>query len=298
VDTTCTVTDPTPAQGKGFRVLVRNGTATVGGVAYSASRMLLRYYHSGAWSTEVVMLGSQNLANLTDTFAARANLGYLMAHNRRVVESHVNFVSGGGGLGGSLVLSNLGGTTSALGATTQTDIGGCVFATGTAAEVNRRAAINTQNLNAFLLGACNFTCYFDIIPSLEVFDGTVTGFIHAGLTNTVGSLGSNGVYFYSSNGGNFFARSISGGTSTGTDTDTGIACTLGTRRFFEIRITDASEALFYIDDVLVATHTANIPTANAVGLVSAIVRTADIGTDVRFIQRYFGFRAIYNANRY
>jgi hypothetical protein len=52
---TCTVTDPgTPSQGHEFTVLVWNGTATVGGTAYSAKGTLLRrVYHSGSWTTEV-----------------------------------------------------------------------------------------------------------------------------------------------------------------------------------------------------------------------------------------------------
>jgi len=48
---TCTVTDPAPAEGKGFEVFVRNGTATVGAVAYSrAGTRILRVFHSGAWA--------------------------------------------------------------------------------------------------------------------------------------------------------------------------------------------------------------------------------------------------------
>ena len=46
-----TYTDPSPEEGKGFTVLVRNGTATVGGVAYStAGTVIERIYHSGAWA--------------------------------------------------------------------------------------------------------------------------------------------------------------------------------------------------------------------------------------------------------
>ena len=48
---TLTVTDPAPAQGKGFTVFVRNGTATVGGTAYAtAGTTIRRVYHSGAWA--------------------------------------------------------------------------------------------------------------------------------------------------------------------------------------------------------------------------------------------------------
>ena len=51
---TATVTDPTPSAGARFAVFVRNGTATVGGTAYStAGTTVIRTYHSGSWSNTV-----------------------------------------------------------------------------------------------------------------------------------------------------------------------------------------------------------------------------------------------------
>jgi len=48
---TATYTDPTPVEGKGFTVVVRNGTATIGGVGYStAGSVIRRIFHSGAWA--------------------------------------------------------------------------------------------------------------------------------------------------------------------------------------------------------------------------------------------------------
>ena len=38
---TATYTDPSPVEGKGFTVFVRNGTATVGGMAYATGKKLL-----------------------------------------------------------------------------------------------------------------------------------------------------------------------------------------------------------------------------------------------------------------
>jgi hypothetical protein len=47
-----TFTDPTPVEGKGFNVYIRNGTATIGGVAYSSiGSVVWRVFHSGAWAT-------------------------------------------------------------------------------------------------------------------------------------------------------------------------------------------------------------------------------------------------------
>lgn len=46
-----TFTDPTPTEGKGYVVYVRNGTATIGGTGYSVGSLVFRVYHSGSWST-------------------------------------------------------------------------------------------------------------------------------------------------------------------------------------------------------------------------------------------------------
>jgi hypothetical protein len=52
VTATATITDPSPHQGAHFTVLVRNGTATVGGTGYgTAGNLIYRVYHSGAWAS-------------------------------------------------------------------------------------------------------------------------------------------------------------------------------------------------------------------------------------------------------
>lgn len=54
-----TYTDPTPVEGEGFAVFVRNGTATVGGTGYStAGTIVHRIYHSGAWANYVYQVSS------------------------------------------------------------------------------------------------------------------------------------------------------------------------------------------------------------------------------------------------
>jgi len=65
-----TVTDPSPSEGAAFRVLVRNGTATVGGTAYSvAGTVIERVFHSGAWANYVydTINGVATLTNKTLT---------------------------------------------------------------------------------------------------------------------------------------------------------------------------------------------------------------------------------------
>jgi hypothetical protein len=48
-----TYTDPSPVAGKGYIVFVRNGTATIGSVGYSAGNLVYRFFHSGSWGTTV-----------------------------------------------------------------------------------------------------------------------------------------------------------------------------------------------------------------------------------------------------
>jgi hypothetical protein len=48
-----TFTDPSPVEGKGYRVFVRNGTATINSVGYTVGTSILRLFHSGAWVSYV-----------------------------------------------------------------------------------------------------------------------------------------------------------------------------------------------------------------------------------------------------
>ena len=46
-----TFTDPSPTEGKGYVVYVRNGIATIGGTGYAVGSLVFRVFHSGGWST-------------------------------------------------------------------------------------------------------------------------------------------------------------------------------------------------------------------------------------------------------
>ena len=60
-----TFTDPTPTEGEGYAVLVRNGTATIGGTGYStAGTIIHRTFHSGAWANYVY----QDTTQLSSTY--------------------------------------------------------------------------------------------------------------------------------------------------------------------------------------------------------------------------------------
>lgn len=65
VTASATITDPSPSEGKGYTVIVRNGTATISGTGYStAGSQIRRIYHSGAWETYVDVLTTD--ARLSD----------------------------------------------------------------------------------------------------------------------------------------------------------------------------------------------------------------------------------------
>jgi len=51
VTANATFTDPTGVEGKGYTVFIRNGTATIGGVGYTAGSLVYRFYQGGAWSS-------------------------------------------------------------------------------------------------------------------------------------------------------------------------------------------------------------------------------------------------------
>ena len=91
---TATFTDPTPAEGKGFEVFVRNGTATVGGTAYSvAGTFIHRIFHSGAWvnyvQRGVVVSGTSNrLAYYSATGDSVSELGAITASRALVSDTN------------------------------------------------------------------------------------------------------------------------------------------------------------------------------------------------------------------
>jgi hypothetical protein len=84
--------------------------------------------------------------------------------------------------------------------------------------------------------------------------------------NVTTAATTNGIEFYKTSGSaNFFCRTNDSGSSTATDT--GIAWAANTFRTFVIDNMDLGSVKFYIDGVLVATHTDDIPDTRAVQVV-------------------------------
>jgi hypothetical protein len=76
VTASATITDPSPTEGKGYTVIVRNGTATISGTGYdTAGSQIRRLFHSGSWSTYVDVLTTD--ARLSD---ARTPTAHASSH--------------------------------------------------------------------------------------------------------------------------------------------------------------------------------------------------------------------------
>jgi hypothetical protein len=90
-----TFTDPSPVEGKGYRVFVRNGTATINSVGYTVGTSIFRVFHSGAWVSYVSLPDS----NFVPTM--RTINGYDLSANRTLTASDVGAPSGSGTSTGS-----------------------------------------------------------------------------------------------------------------------------------------------------------------------------------------------------
>jgi hypothetical protein len=78
-----TFTDPSPVEGKGYRVFVRNGTATINAVAYTVGTSIFRVFHSGAWVSYVSLPDSSFVANSSS--AILSTLGFFV--NNRTTDT-------------------------------------------------------------------------------------------------------------------------------------------------------------------------------------------------------------------
>lgn len=88
-----TYTDPSPTEGKGFIVFVRNGTATVGGTGYStAGTVVYRIFHSGAWANYVYQVSS-TFALAAHTHAISDVTGLQTALDGKAATSHTHTAS-------------------------------------------------------------------------------------------------------------------------------------------------------------------------------------------------------------
>lgn len=99
VTASATFTDPSPVEGKGYTVFVRNGTATVGSTPYAtAGTVIKRVYHSGAWASYIsldssALIGAQDLYIPTVAMWPRTTSGCAALAKTEMTTSLVNIQS-------------------------------------------------------------------------------------------------------------------------------------------------------------------------------------------------------------
>jgi hypothetical protein len=274
-----TYTDPaTPAEGKGFEVFVRNGTATVGGVAYSQAGLIIRrIWHSGSYVNYVdrgSVTATGTTAGIVPGIGGTAaenvvTLGQSAAIGRgSSAILFTDFITGGfsGSLGTTgdgftfgTGVSGAGSSVTKANINTGTAVGVVVLEAGT--TTTGRAAIDTWGSgNTFSYGSGEV--YWETrvrIPTLS--DATEEFQIAAGhcfVNNaTLANNGCGFIYNRAVNGANWQAISRSAGSQTTTNTNVAVAGNTWVKLAFRVNAAGTSVE-YFINGVSVATITTNI----------------------------------------
>ena len=87
-------TDPTPVQGRGYVVFLRNGTATIGSVPFTNNSIYYRIFHSGSWLTYRFDNSNSISNNFTPQF--RTINGKALTSNITLTPADIGAPSGSG----------------------------------------------------------------------------------------------------------------------------------------------------------------------------------------------------------
>lgn len=160
-----------------------------------------------------------------------------------------------------------------------------VYTCTTGTTATGRACAAYMEATNVVLGSGRATS-LGIIRLTTLSDGTETFTTTGGFQDTFTGDSVDGVYFrytHSVNSGQW--QCVSRSNSNETVTNTSIAPSTSVWRVMFIDINAAgTEALFYIDDVLVATHTTNIPTGIARVTGHGWNQRKSVGTTARLLQ--------------
>jgi len=174
-----------------------------------------------------------------------------------------------------------GGSGSSTSFSEQSVVGVWTIRTGTSASANQRGALCT-NLGAFAFDDVT-SAEFQCNGSMASFNFSSTsgeeGFCNIGfIDNAAAAMPTDGAFFRTQNGGNWYAVTRAGGAETATDTGVLPNNSYRTFRILVDNVGGTLTAKFWIDGTLEATHTTNIPTgANQTGIGAQIVRTGATG---------------------
>lgn len=203
---------------------------------------------------------ANDLSDLASTLTARQNLGLNQKRRVRIFDTFFNAF-----VGCHLPWVTTVGTNTSVTAPSASEVGIIRNAVGTSASADQRAGMTTTAMS-FKPGAIRTGLGFRGATANVQPDGTnLTTIRHGFYGNGTAGDPTNGIYFRSTNGGNWLA--VCRVSSVETATDTGIAlAALGTFQETYLEINAAGTSVrFFIGQTLVATVTTNIP-GNTVGL--------------------------------
>lgn len=183
-----------------------------------------------------------------------------------------------------------------------TSAGEVFFNTGTG--TTGRYGVWSNNVSVLYFNVNAVWHYEQRVKFSALSDGTNTFKVFAGFLDSATTDATDGCYFsytHSLSSGNWECVSRSNSTETGTRTDSGVAAAADTWFTLRVDVRDVGGTLtarFYINDTLVGTHTANIPSssARATGYGTHIVKSA--GNTNRFTTTdYIEVSGYFSGNR-
>ena len=242
----------------------------------------------GANPTDAAKLAvnAQGRSLITATTAAAQRTVMQACADASLETAHTEmFLNGTSGLGQGLVSTVTGGSASAVAIDGRQGI--LRLAVSTSATANRTSLLGTMLAPGISLGFGEIDFCVEGAPTVALASGVVQGFIHIGLHDGPNSAvePTDGCYFRSTDGGNWFAVCRSNNVETAIDT--GITPALDTYLFHRVTVnagaTSVDLKIYNASGTQIDTRTitTNIPTGagRQTGHGVRIVRTTATGTD-------------------
>lgn len=290
-----TFTDPSPQAGKGYWVVVRNGTATIGGVGYStAGTLIYRIFHSGAWATYYQSPFNDATSSIQTQLDAKAPVSTTMLDplyeqtffqdfafdtSQGSTSNYSTGTQGGAGQAGALLTSTY---TNAVGVYRLTS--------GTTANTGLALQTNPQQVGTFRPGT--YAAKFVTRTNLSAASNSTERYItRQGLiTAAYNADPTSGIYFrYTDNvnSGNWQCVCRNGGSETVINTSVAPAITTNWDKL-EWRINAAGTSVeFFINNVSQGTTTTNIPTTTYLLLWLVLHKVSGSSSQLMDIDLYY-----------
>jgi hypothetical protein len=299
---TLTVTDPTPLNNEGYIVHVISGTTTIGGVGYTAGALVYRFYNGTAWTStnmnSPITIDAVPTDGSSNAVSSNGVFGALNGKQRTLKDFDTkegfyffqDFLSDANSSTGWVSSFGGGTVTQVTTYPNRTNQQGVLaLSTGTSATAVPQIRLGLSNSGSIFLGNGVFTMerfvnIENLSTATEEFFTIVGATTNANFNATGGicflydrSTINNPVYGAGSVNWKCITRLTVG---TATVTTTSVPVTAGEWVKLTIVVNaNATSVQFFINNILVATHTTNIPTL----ITPRVVHAKTIGTTARVL---------------